>query len=153
MSNVNNPQTRLFETITNWYFLTKVSYFTSQEVGNNVQIIIYVKLSSFQPILNLSHFWWTIIHFKAAYWWFLQIQMWQNEGAIHISNYWLCLNIDYVVWFVMKNMNKILQMVDVSFAYLLLVVNSFLINSTICSWHLFRNECYNMGSNNRAKQT
>ena len=34
-------------------FLNKMSYFTLQEVGNSVQIIIHVELSGFQPILKL----------------------------------------------------------------------------------------------------
>ena len=33
---------------------TKMSYFTSQEVGNPVQVIKYVNLSRFQPILKLK---------------------------------------------------------------------------------------------------
>ena len=35
-------------------FLTKMSHFTSQSVGNPVQIIKYVDLSRFQPILKLK---------------------------------------------------------------------------------------------------
>ena len=34
-------------------FLTKMSYFTSQDVENPVQIIEYDELSRFQPILKL----------------------------------------------------------------------------------------------------
>ena len=35
------------------FVLTKMSYFTSQNVGNLVQIIKYVELSRFQPILRV----------------------------------------------------------------------------------------------------
>ena len=45
-------RTQLFETIIN--VLTKMSYFSSQEVENPVQIIKYDELSRFQPILKLS---------------------------------------------------------------------------------------------------
>ena len=42
---------RLFEIIIYW-FLTKMSYFISQKVGNPVQIIKYVELSRCQPIFK-----------------------------------------------------------------------------------------------------
>ena len=35
-------------------FLTKISYFTSQNIGNPVEIIKYVELSRCQPILTLK---------------------------------------------------------------------------------------------------
>ena len=50
--------------------------------------------------------------------------LWQNEGAIHILNYLLSLNIDYVVWFVLKVINKIMLMADVSFAKTFSVVEN-----------------------------
>ena len=43
--------TRLFETII-YYFFDQMSYFTTQEVGNPMQIIKYVELPRFQPILK-----------------------------------------------------------------------------------------------------
>ena len=53
-------------------FLTKMSYFTSQNVGNPVQIIKYVELSRFQPILKLKVTFveslFTLKPFKAVYW-------------------------------------------------------------------------------------
>ena len=53
-------------------FLTKMSYFTSQNVENPVQIIKYVELSKFQSILKLKvtfveHLF-TLKPFKAVYW-------------------------------------------------------------------------------------
>ena len=58
----------LFETII-YYFLTKMSYFISQEVENLVQVVKYDELSRFQLIIKLlSQFCWKFIHFKAAYW-------------------------------------------------------------------------------------
>ena len=94
--------------------------------------------------------------------WFLQMQIFDNMRALFmISNYWLCLNIDYDVWFVLKVMDKILSRADVSFAWLFSVVDNdicilnhkivFLIKRAICSWHLLCNEHYNMDSNNPAR--
>ena len=77
----------LFERIIN--FRPKMSYFTSQEVGNPVQLnqLCRIKVSTHSK--TWSHSSWKLIHFKAIYWWFfLQIQsLWQNEGA-HISDYY-----------------------------------------------------------------
>ena len=54
-------------------FLTKVSYFTSQEVGNPVQVIKCVESPRFQPILKLSVTFvetlFTFKPFKAVYRW------------------------------------------------------------------------------------
>ena len=56
------------------YFLTKMLYYTSQEVGNPVQIIkyMYVELSRFQPILRNAVTFveslFTLKPFKAVYW-------------------------------------------------------------------------------------
>ena len=44
-------QSRLFEMII-YYFFDQMSYFTTQEVGNPMQIIKYVELPRFQPILK-----------------------------------------------------------------------------------------------------
>ena len=103
------------------FFLTKMSYVTSQNIGNPVQIIKYVGLYRFQPILKLKatfvESWFTLKLFKAVYWWFLQIQICDKLRALFIiSNYWLCSNIDNVVWLVLKVINKILLMADVSVA-------------------------------------
>ena len=107
---------RMFETIMYWY-LNRMSYSTPHEVGP-VQIIKYVEWSRFQAILKLeatSCF--KSLHFKAIILLaiFTNSDLWQNEGAFHISNYWPCLNIDHVVWFVLKVIYKILLMADVSF--------------------------------------
>ena len=84
-------------------FLTKMSYFTSQEVRNPVQIIKYVELSRFQSILKLSVTFienlFTLKPFIGDFYKFRLVTKW---GAIHISNFLLCLNIDYIVWFVLK---------------------------------------------------
>ena len=34
---------------------------------------------------------------------FTNSNSWQNEGAIHNPNYWLCLNIDYAAWFLSES--------------------------------------------------
>ena len=94
----------------NNYLLTfwqKMSYFTLQNVGNPVQIIKYVELSKFQPILELKITFveglFTLKPFKAVYYWYLQIQICDKMRALFmITNYWLWLNIDYVVWIVLK---------------------------------------------------
>ena len=53
-------------------FLTKMSYFISQNVGNQVQIIKNVKFLRFQPILKLKVTFvailFTLKSFKAVYW-------------------------------------------------------------------------------------
>ena len=102
-----------------------------------------------ESLFNLKPFWWK---FKNL---ILEIM----RALFMFENYWLCLNIDYVVCFVLKSMNKSLLMPDASFAYLFSVVNNnialiyiiklFLINSAICGWHSFSNKGLFMGSNNR----
>ena len=76
-------------------FLTKMSYFTSQEVGNPVQTIKYVELLRFQHILKLfkvlecvkSRFCWKFIPLRSRLLAICTNSDWrQNEGAIHISN-------------------------------------------------------------------
>ena len=96
-------------------FLTKTSYFTSQEVGNPVQRITNVELSKFQPILQNSVTFveslFTLKPLKVVYWWFWQIQTYDKMRALfifQIIDY--ALNIDYVVWFVLQVINKILLM-------------------------------------------
>ena len=53
-------------------FSTKMSYFTSQNIGNPVQIIKNVELSRLQPILKLKVTFvvslFTLKPFKAVYW-------------------------------------------------------------------------------------
>ena len=53
-------------------FLTKKSYFNSQNVGDLMQIIKYVELSRFQPVLKLKVTFveslLTLKPFKAVYW-------------------------------------------------------------------------------------
>ena len=79
-----------------------MSYVSPQEVANPVQITKYVELLRFQHILKLCHFCWKFIHFKAVYWWFLQIQICEKMRVLIIFKI-----IDYAVWFVLKFMNKI----------------------------------------------
>ena len=61
-----------------------MSYFTSQEVGNPVQVIKCVELSRFQPFLKLSVTFveslFTLKPFKAV---LGDLYMWQNELDIH----------------------------------------------------------------------
>ena len=94
-----------------------IFYFTrSWKPNANINQICWItKVSTHSK--TLIQFSWKFIYFKDVYWWFFKnLDLWQNEGAIHISNYWLCLNVDYVVWFVLKLINKILLMAGVSFA-------------------------------------
>ena len=76
-----------------------MSNFTSQEDENPVQVIKYVDLSRFQPILEtLSHLCCEFVHLKVVYWWFLHIQICEKMWALsifQIIDY--RLNIDYVV--------------------------------------------------------
>ena len=53
-------------------FVTKMSYFTSQEVGNPVQMIKYVKISRWTTLLNLQvTFVERLFILKPFYWWFV----------------------------------------------------------------------------------
>ena len=53
---------------------------------------------------------------------------WIKLLAIHISNYWLCLNIDYVVWSVLQVINKILLMVAKIYCF----INGFSLILELC---------------------
>ena len=101
--NASRSISRLFETIID--FMTKMSYFTSQNVGNPVQIIKYVQLPRFLSFFVERLF--TLKPFKAVYCWFLPIQICDKLRTLFIiSNNWLCLNINYMLFdFVLKVIN------------------------------------------------
>ena len=67
-------------------FLTKMSYCTSQNVGNPVQIINYVELSRFQTILKRLLKRCLLVSFTNS-------DLWQNEGAFH--NFKLLIMLEY----------------------------------------------------------
>ena len=85
----------------------KVSVYMYAHMLNQTSVsIMYVELPWFQHILKKVTFverLFTLKLFESVYWWFLQIQICDKLSVLLIiSNYCLCLNIDYVVWFVLK---------------------------------------------------
>ena len=87
---------RLFEMIIYW-LLTKLSYFyftKGWKPSANNQICWIIKFSTHSK--TFSHFCWKIVHCKAIYWLFSQIQICQKWGRCSYSKlliilkYWLC---------------------------------------------------------------
>ena len=95
--------TRLLETIICYFFDQNVIfYFTiSWKPSANNEIWWIIKVLT--TLKTFSHFCWNFIHFYLFISDFYKFRFVANEGAIHISNYWLCLKIDYVVWFVSES--------------------------------------------------
>ena len=87
-----------FGTIIYWFF-DQSNILLHKEVGNPLQIFKHVKTSSFQPILKLLvTFVGSLFTLKPFIGEFYIFSFWQNEGAILISNNWLCLNLCCCAW-------------------------------------------------------
>ena len=93
-----------------------IFYYTrSWKPNANNQICWITKVSTHSK--TLIQFCWKFIYFKDVYWWFLKIWICDKMRALFIFKIidyaWI---FDYVVWFVLKVINKILLMAGVSFA-------------------------------------
>ena len=111
---------RLFETIIYWVFYQNVIFYFTRNWNPSANNKIWWIFKVLAHSKTLSHFFDSLFTLKLIIGDFYKFRSVAKCGRYSFVKLWLCLNIDYVVWFVshsLKLINKILLMVDVSFEY------------------------------------